>query len=434
MTVRRDAMNTLTVQAFTLAAGLVTNIVVARTLGPEGKGLLSFLGYTLFVSVSLATIGLQPAAIQHLGKRRFDASTVAGTQLVLSATTGLLCAGLLLIILPAFSKAMPLDPQILIYYVPLVFLAILRVNSAGVIIGLRRIQTNNKIQAISPASWMLGALVVLGLLHGNAVAGVFTWIAAQAVSPLTTLFYMATRIRPRFHGLGACIRASLRFGMEAYLANVIWTMLLRSGALLLAYLGGAASVGIYSIAILMGETLWYLPRALTMALNPRVAAGTQQEAMHLSLRASRIALWLVIAAGAVLLLIGRPLILFVFGDAFAPSFRPLALLLPGVIGGSIASPIALYFIQYKARPRVNAWVAAVGLSVSLGLNLLWIPRFGPEGAAGASSVAYLLVAGLLVWQLSREPGFSWGTLLWPRGEDVRGLRQAIGELLSRGPR
>jgi O-antigen/teichoic acid export membrane protein len=434
MTIRRDAISTFTVQSFTLAAGLVTNIIVARTLGPEGKGLLSFLGYALFVSVSLSTIGLQPAAIQYLGKKRFDASTVAGTQMTLSAVTGLLCACLLFFALPAFRRTMPLEPRVLIFYLPVVMLAIQRLNATGVLIGLRRIATNNRLQAIQPASWMLGAILVLWLLHGGATAGALTWIAAQAIGALAILSYIFVRIRPRFRGLGRAIPAFLRFGMEAYLANVIWTMLLRSGGLLLAYLSNAAAVGIYSIAVLMGETLWYLPRALTVALNPRVAASGQEDAMRLSLRAVRIALWLVIGAALALLLIGRPVILFVFGEQFAPSFRPLTLLLPGVVAGAIASPVALYFIQYKGRPRVSAWSAAAGLITSLGLNLWWIPRYGPEGAVGASSIAYLLVASLLVWQLSREPGFGWRAMLWPAGDDVRLVRQAITELLGRGRR
>ena len=37
MSVKTDSVRTLLFQVFGLAAGIVTNVVVARTLGPEGK-------------------------------------------------------------------------------------------------------------------------------------------------------------------------------------------------------------------------------------------------------------------------------------------------------------------------------------------------------------------------------------------------------------
>ena len=429
MSIRRDALSTFTVQLFTLAAGMVTSIVVARTLGPPGKGVISFLGYMLFVSTSLAGLGLQPSAIQHLGKGRFAAETVAMTQIVLGLAAGILCSVVLLLVLPLFKEQMELGPWVLILFVPIVILSLQKLNLSGVMIGLGHVHASNVLQALTPVAWTVGAVAVLLILRGDTLAGALTWIAAQAVSPIATIVWIVRVARPRWRGIGECARASLRFGAEAYLANVVWTILLRAGGLLLAYLSGAAAVGIYSIAIMMGETLWYLPRSLTVALNARVAAAMQEDAMRLTLRAVRIALWLVIGASLALVLIGRPLILLIFGKDFAASFPSLALLLPGIVAGAISSPIALYFTQYKSRPRINAISAAVGLAVALILNVLWIPEYGANGAAAASSVAYILVATVMAWQLRLEAGFSWRALLLLRRADVATLREAAGELL-----
>ncbi|MFH1144629.1 MAG: oligosaccharide flippase family protein [Candidatus Eisenbacteria bacterium] len=431
MSIRRDAMSTFTVQMFTLLAGLVTSVVVARTIGPEGKGLISFLGYALFVATNIAGLGLQPAAIQHLGKGRFPAATVAATQLFLGLLAGAVCAAGLLFMLPLFKEQMQLTHWMLLLFLPVVILALQRLNLSGVLIGIGRIEANNRLQALTPAAWMVGAVVTLWALAGGPREAAIAWMIAQTVAPLLTLVWIVRLVRPRWQSIAECARASLRFGAEAYLANLVWTILLRAGGLMLAYLNGAAAVGIYSIAILMGETLWYLPRSLTVALNPRVAAGCQTDVMRLSLRAVRIALWMVVAASLALLLIGQPLIRLVFGEAFSASFRPLMLLLPGIVAGAIASPIALYFTQYKGRPRVNAGVAALGLLVNLVLNVLWIPAYGASGAAGASTCAYLLVGGLMALQLKREPGFAWRAMFCLRREDVTALREALRELLQR---
>jgi O-antigen/teichoic acid export membrane protein len=133
------------------------------------------------------------------------------------------------------------------------------------------------------------------------------------------------------------------------------------------------------------------------------------------------------------LLIVRPVIQLAFGEAFLPSIRPFMLLLPGIVLGTLASPLSLYFTQHIGRPRINAGASALGLLVNLALNAYWIPRHGAAGAAGASSVAYTLVALLLLWRFSREPGFRLSVLLIPRREDFQLLRDAVKTVVTSAP-
>ncbi len=434
MSVRRDSLRTLAFQVFALGAGAVTNIVMARTLGPDGKGLISFLAYSLFVTVSLGGMGLHAAAIQHVGKKRFPPETIAATQIVLGLGIGCVCAVLVALLLPVFGKRMDLPAGVLIGFLPLVILSLLLLNLSGLVIGLGRIRALNIIRILTPFGWTAGVILVLAVLRGDRNAATYTWLGTQAISPLVMVAWIFARVRPRFESVKACARGAFRFGVEAYLANLIWVLVLRAGGLILGNIRGSEAVGIFSVAVLLGEMLWYVPRSLTLALNPRIASGRQEEALHLTHRAVRIGIWSVLVMSIGLLIVVRPLILFTFKAAFLPSIRPLTWLLPGVVLGTVSSPLALYFTQHLGKPRINAVTAAVGLAVNLALNLLWIPRYGASGAAAASSVAYALVAAQLVWRFRREPGFSWLHLLWLRGDDVLIVRDTIRSFFKGGAR
>jgi O-antigen/teichoic acid export membrane protein len=321
---------------------------------------------------------------------------------------------------------MALAPIVIASFLPLVVLSLLRLNLGGVLLGLGRIREANVLLAVTPAVWMVAAFVVLALLGGDRTGAALAWIAAQAIGAIVPVAWVVTRVRPGRVSLRESVRASLRFGLEAYAANLVWTLLLRADGLLLAYLSGPEAVGIYSVAVLLAELLWYLPRSLVTALSPRVASGEAGEAASLTHRAVRSGFPIVLAAAVALALAGPPVILLAFGREFQGSILPLWLLLPGVVAGSIASPLSLYFTQQRGIPRVNAWIVFVALTLNLALNAVWIPAHGAAGAAGASSIAYAVVAALLVARFRREPGFSWSRLFRPRSEDWTPLREALG--------
>jgi len=438
LSLRSDTLGTLFFQFLMLGAGVATNIVVARTIGPEGKGLISFLGYALFVAINLGGLGLHAAAIQQIGKRRFAPETIAGAQIVLALGTGVLCAAGMALILPLYQQRMDLPPEILWRFAPLVVLSLLQLNLIGVVIGLGRIKEANLLRAVTPLAWVVGAFVVLVVLDGDKAAGARAWIVAQAVGPLVTLGWVIAAVRPRLRGLAGCASAALRFGLEAYLANLVWTLLLRIDVMLMGYLSGSREVGIYSVAVLLAEMLWYLSRSLATALSPRIAGGTGEEALRLTQRAARTSFWAITLGALALLPVVGLLIRATFGAEFLPSVRPFIWLLPGIALGTIASPLSLYFTQQRSRPRINAFAAGVGLVVNVGLNAYLIPRYGASGAAAASSVSYGLVALVLLGFFRREPGFSLDLLLRPRAEDLNLIREVwrsgLAAVPGRGPR
>lgn len=430
MSIARDTARTLLAQGVALAIGVVNNVLIARLLGPEGKGLLSFLGTVISVTASLAGLGLHAAAVQQLGKRTHPPGTIAATQLSIGLAVGLLCLPVLSIAVPAIGERIGFPRQFLPPLWAVTLLVLLQMNLNGILIGLRRLALFNALQIATPLAWFAAVIALVLLGRADRVTAGSVWIAAQAVGPLLTLLWIRRLAPPSWRGGRACARDSLRFGMEAYIANLLWILLLRADAFLLGYWGGAAALGLYSIAVLLAELLWHLPRALVLALTPHVSSREPAGSRRLTERAVRLALVTVSAAATVLLLVSPGLIRLVFGAAFRQSWPPLLLLLPGVACAALALPISLYFMQQVGRPRVNAVCSGIGLLVNLGLNAWWIPAFGARGAAAASSCAYLVVAVLFLLRFAREPGFSWRALLVIERSDL-GVLTAFAHSLRR---
>jgi O-antigen/teichoic acid export membrane protein len=422
MSITHDTVRTVSCHGAVLAIGLATNIVIARTLGPSGKGLLSLLSILLFVAVHLGGLGLQTAAIHHLGRKTTPSGTIVLAQILMSAATGLGCVLLLVVSTQVFDVRLGLPPALILPLGVVMVLAVLQFNLSGVVIGLTRIGVHNVFLLVSPVAWLF--LLVLLVAAGGTdvtVAGWF-WLGAQALTPLFTIGWVLRHAPPDTQDLGEAVRRSLRFGLPAYGAGLFWILLLRVDGLLLSYWKGPAALGIYSVSVAMAEVLWFGTRALTLVLNPRAARAGIGAGLHLTEKATRLATWVVAAGALVMLAAGGPLIRLAFGVAFLPSVRPLALLLPGIVAAAAASTMAVHITQQKGRPGITALCTGIGLALNLALNVAWIPRHGPAGAAMASTIAYFFVAAAVLFAISREPGFHAGRMFLPRREDLDVLR------------
>jgi O-antigen/teichoic acid export membrane protein len=417
--VRGEATSTFAFQVFGMAAGAITNIVIARTLGPPGKGILTLLGSGVFVATSLGALGLQAASVHLIGKGRHSKEDIAAAVTVTGLAAGIPCAIATWLLLPRFQGTIPLSPLMVAATALVVLPALLRLNLSGILLGTGRMFAYNLSLAGLSVAWMLAAFVLLVPLRGDVQQAVLLWSGLQIAGAVVTIAAIYMKAPPRTRNLRRCLRASLRFGLQTYAANLIWIMVLRVDSFILAAYRSAAEVGIYSVAVLVAEVMLHLPRSLSLVLTRRFAAGDLLPTAHLAARACRLGSMAVVGIGIGLALLARPVIPFIFGVGFASSTLPLLWLLPGIVSLSIASPLSLYLVQQRGKPVWTGGSALIALAINVGLNLLWIPRHGAVGAAWASSVAYTVHAAIISLLFRSETGLGWGHLALPRRDDFR---------------
>ena len=123
--------------------------------------------------------------------------------------------------------------------------------------------------------------------------------------------------------------------------------------------------------------------------GPLIAAayerGAGDELYRVSSIVARIGFVFALVSAMALYVLAKPL-LALFGHEFGQGSRVLAVLLLGGVVNAFTGVVA-YLLTLTGRERHALAIFAGALALSVGLNLLLIPRFGAVGAAVASSSA-----------------------------------------------
>ncbi len=206
--------------------------------------------------------------------------------------------------------------------------------------------------------------------------------------------------------LWSLVAHNLRHGALGQLSAVAYFLLLRLDQGLLEHFRGAAEVGIYSLAVYVGEMLWLVPGALTPVLvHTSAAAATDMRRDRTAARAVRLGVGLTLVTALPLYLLAAPLLALAGGGQYAASGASLRALLPGIVAFAPGVVLAGDFIG-RGRPHWNTQASVLTVVLNVGAALLLIPDHGAVGAAWASSLAYACGSGVMLWRFRRATGMS----------------------------
>jgi O-antigen/teichoic acid export membrane protein len=181
-----------------------------------------------------------------------------------------------------------------------------------------------------------------------------------------------------------------------------------------------AHVGLYALGVMVAESLWQISNAAALALLPRVArtwenGGERGAAFTCSVLRQVFMLSSILALGIALL---SPWVIpVVFGAAFQPSISVIWWLLPGTVALAVGKVMSAD-LTARGKPEYSSIFAAATLLVTVILDVILIPRMGIQGAALASSAAYLFDTGLIALVLRRHLDVSWKALMVPSRGDI----------------
>lgn len=189
-------------------------------------------------------------------------------------------------------------------------------------------------------------------------------------------------------GLSSIIAYNLRHGWLGQISAVAYFLLLRLDQGLLAHYRDAAEVGIYSIAVYMGEMLWLLPSALTpLLVHSSAAHASDPERDRTAAKAVRLGILVTLAVGVPLLFLIKPLLTVFAGGEFAPAAKAFMALLPGIVIFAPGAVLAGDFIG-RGKPHWNTQASALTVVINVIVGVQLIPPHGAVGAAWASTIAY----------------------------------------------
>jgi O-antigen/teichoic acid export membrane protein len=384
-------------QLFAVAARFLAGLVVARVLGPEGRGQYALVVLVPSLLTMVLSLGLGPAATYLLGRQKVPVGQVAANSLLWGAGGGTtIVLGLLVfwgvaqppflpdLSFPLVALSCAAVPFALVHlFISYAFLGLGQAKKFGILLLIEGFgQVVYLILFVIAAQWgLLGATLAWTLTVVTQALFAVAWLGGRVLLSL----------RPNLQ----TFREALSYGLRIYPMAVMQYLALRFDQLLVEFFAGTGPLGLYAIAISLAEAALQIPMALSTALFSRVSTSTNLQADLITPRVLRATVILTVLEAGALLVLARPLVQFLFGFEFESAVPALLWLLPGIVLYAVARILA-GDLAGRGYPLLCSLAVGISLIATIVLDFAWIPGQGIVGAAWASSVAYGAHAAVLL--------------------------------------
>ncbi len=423
-----------------LIAIALTSVAITRLLGPAGIGAYSIAAALLFVFTVVFELGLPQALAYYAGREEWDGRPLARG--AIGACFGLAIPGAAAMLggFAVFGDLVPgIEwPMAIALALSLPFSLLWRVVPQAAL-ARERFETFALLDS-SPALLACPISIAAAALAGTEGA-VIGFAASVALSGAAIAVWLLTQSAPsgRDASPPGGPRAVLAYGTRAWSSELLTQINLRADLVFLGAYAGAATAGVYSVALSTTSVAWVLTAAFAISALPRSArlhaehgrarldAADRDAGDARTIRHTVLIIPAVAAAELLLLTVGIPLF---YGADFHRSIGLGLILLPGslLLGVGMA---AVAVLLGRGQTRLVLKVGLAVVPATIAALAFAIPAGGASGAAIVSTVSYTAYAALALLALGRACGLPGRALLIPRREDLEDYRNLGARGLAR---
>jgi O-antigen/teichoic acid export membrane protein len=410
-----------------------TGLLMARALGPDGRGAYSLFAIAAVFGQLVLGLGAGNAAIYYINRREIavrDVMTAMHALVAASVVVTLVCTAA---VAPWFGDEIfgqGISPWLLVAAVPV----LLHMNLLRLVLQALSRWVDLGVVTVGQQALIL-ALVIAAVADGDSTASQMALIlvAASAVAGVYALLRIGVAtvdwrgiLRPPVD----TIRRLARFGVQGEAGNLLQLANYRVDQYIVRAFVSVGGVGIYAVGVSLTEAIFVLANAVALVLMPRFTSASDEDVAWMAPVAARNTV-LVCAASAVALAIVAPVIIpLAYGDDFRDSVQALWWLLPGTVALT-GSKVLTSYIFSRGRPLVNTIITIVSLVVTIATDFALVPVLGVNGAAIASSVGYIAHFAAALYAYQRISGRPAREALLPHPSDIRLYTDAIRGALHR---
>ena len=386
----RDSAASFVLFGLTLVINMGTGVLIARDLGPAGRGELTAIMNVPALATTVFALGCGQAAAYHLARHPADGGRLMGTWLAILLPTSLAALLLVELALPALFAEQTAEAERLarLYALTLV-LGLGAELLMGIVLGAQDFMYFNFLRILTPLATLV-AYVALWL------AGEFTVESALAANVvLAVVLFSSTSSRPfRRHGLHrpdrALARATAWYGIRAHSTTFLGIVNGRLDILIMPAFLAASLVGEYAVATNLSWIVVTVGGALSSLVLPASAARGGVAGRRTVLYAFHATVAVSVLLALALGVIGGRAVELLYGSAFSASVEPLRIMLPGCVLYAAAMVLASG-LYAENRPFTAALAQVPGLLVTVIGLPIFLRAGGITAAAIISTAAYTLV-------------------------------------------
>ena len=431
-----------------LPLGIATSVLIARSVGPTGKGSFDLIIATAALLGMFLSLSLPPGITYVVAQGKVSSNVLAwhlALVTILQALVALVIVSLLQ--LTGYSDIFLPNWGLWIVAGLVVYVWVDMLNKfwGAILAGRQQIAIVNNSELVGRMVQFLTLFIVAGGLYlsdKRLSVGLLFLVTLSASVLINVLLLTSLGLKFETSRDFSGLKAAIAFALPCYGANTAQFLNYRLDVFVVGFFAGATSVGRYTLAVSLGQLLWLMSNSVATVLLPKVAAATDagdsapdtadtaSNTVSHTARLTRLALWATGVGAIALALLATQAIPLLYGEAFRPSISALLWLLPGIVVFSVANVLAAY-IAGIGKPHLNLWVSGISLVITIALDLLLIPKLNIVGASIASTVSYSVSALILMIFFIRQTGASMQQILLPNSEDLDLARQLAQPLLRR---
>ncbi|HEX4029454.1 MAG TPA: lipopolysaccharide biosynthesis protein [Terracidiphilus sp.] len=373
-----------------------TGVLTARTLGPDGRGeLAAMILWPLFVA-SVTTLGVPSSLIYQLRSKTDERQRLAANGFAAAAVMGVVAGAIAAAVLPwwlhQYSPTLVHTAQLFLITVPLCSITLV---GRAVLEATHDFVASNAVQLLTPFVTLLGLLLFLAIHQMNPYTAAIAYIAAS----LPSFAFMLSRvIRAGFRVVRpelAIARQILQYGIRSYGIDILGTLALQVDQVLVVSLLSAGAMGSYIVVLSLSRMLNVFQNSVVMVLFPKAAGRDANAVLSMTGKCVRMSGLVTVLCGTVICVAGHALLRVVYGAEYAAAAGALRILVLEAILSGVTFVLAQAFMALD-RPGVVTLLQGLGLSLSIPMMLLLIPRYGIYGAA-VSLLASTTARLIFVW-------------------------------------
>ena len=395
--------------AISAAMGLVLIVVLGRTLGDAGSGVVLQAIAAFTIALGIARLGMDSAALWLLPRLTdSDPAAIRPTcwyLLAVAAAGGVLGAGGLLATAHLLdgTAAGGITAQTLRAIAPFLPPASVMLTALAATRALGRITTYVLIGNVALPTLRPVLVLAVALLGGGAVAAGLAWSIPALPAAAVTVVVLALQTRRTAPSASfAEFRRSphpgraARYAVPRIVSSSLEQLLVWAAVPMVGALAGAAAAGVYGSAARLVAAGMVIDTALRVVVSPMFSRfihrgeTSKLEGLH---RTATIWLVLFSTPAYLLLAVFSPVVLSLLGGEFTAGAPVLTIMCLAALTTFLAGNIHSVLLM-SGRSGLAALNKAIAVAVNLALIVLLVPMWGITGAAIAWAAACILDAVL----------------------------------------
>lgn len=410
----------------------VTGVLLARILGPAGRGELAAVILWPTLLTVVGSLGLAQASTYYIARAKSveEQGRLVGTAFALALAISAVLIAIGLVVVPLAlgghdQNVVDTARVFLIVFIPVNLVAVVAMSLLN---GQHRFALFQSVRILVIAAVLIG---LIGLdLAGNLTieTGAAAYAGAYAIGGVVGGAVLLRSVWGSIAVATEQARGLLGFGLRSALSQSMWSLNERADQLVISIFFSATSLGLYVVAVTLTSLTTLIGFSFAVIALPLIARfDSQAERRRLAHLFIVATLVLATAVSLPIFVLEPQLIRFFFGADFVDAAGVgRVLLVAGVVFG--LNRVMEAILQAVGRPLESSIGEGVALAVTAAGLAVLLPTMGIMGAGVTSLLAYTASSAFMIRRASKALEVSPLSLVRPERSMIaqaRGLTRLL---------